>query len=95
MEKFQGKWAVVTGASSGVGSQIFKDFARNGINVIGLARRAEKIETFIEELGETSGKAIAIKCDISNQDSIKEAFNEIEERFGSIQILVNNAADGK
>jgi NADP+-dependent farnesol dehydrogenase len=92
MEKWCGKIAVVTGASAGIGEAIIKDFARNGITVIGLARRSEKIEEIAKNLGETSGKIYARKCDISDLSSLKETFKWIEEKFGFIHILVNNAA---
>lgn len=91
MDKWSDKFAVVTGASSGIGAAITKSLAKNGVNVIGLARREEKIEEFAKELGKTSGRIFAYKCDISDLQSIKEAFKWIEEKFGMIHILINNA----
>lgn len=92
MEKWVGKTAVVTGASVGIGEAIVKDLAKSGINVIGLARRSEKIEEIAKSLENVSGKIYARKCDVSDSKSIDEAFKWIEEKFGSINILVNNAA---
>lgn len=92
MDKWRGKIAVVTGASAGIGESVVKDFAKNGLTVIGLARRSERIEAYAEELGETPGKIYARKCDVSELESIKEAFKWIEAKFGFIHILVNNAA---
>jgi NADP+-dependent farnesol dehydrogenase len=94
MEKWEGKVAVVTGASSGIGEAITKDFARNGINVVGLARRSEKIEEYASKSGELKGKIYAYKCDVSDLESVKSAFKWIEEKFGLISILVNNAGFG-
>lgn len=91
MDKWIGKTAVVTGASAGIGEAIFKEFAKNGINVIGLARRSEKVETLIEELGPTKGKAFAYKCDVSDSKSVTEAFKWIEDKFDVVHILINNA----
>lgn len=91
MEKWEGKLAVVTGASAGIGAAILRDLAKVGINVIGLARRVEKVEEIIEELGEVRGKVYAHKCDVSDEESVKSAFKWIEDKFGSFQILVNNA----
>lgn len=91
MEKWKGKLAVVTGASSGVGAVVAEKLVRNGINVIGLARRSEVIEENIKKFGELSGKMYARKCDLSSIESIKETFKWIEETFGTINILVNNA----
>lgn len=85
MEKWRGKIAVVVGASSGIGAAILKDLAAHGIIVIGLARRSELID-------EIEGKIYARRCDASNLESIKKTFAWIEEKFGSIHILVNNAA---
>ena len=95
MEKWVGKLAVVTGASAGIGAAIVRDFARAGINVVGLARRVENIEAIISDVGKTSGIIYAYKCDVSDLQSVKTAFAWIEEKFGSIQILVNNAGIGR
>jgi NADP+-dependent farnesol dehydrogenase len=95
MEKWQGKTAVVTGASAGIGAAIVKDFAKAGINVIGLARRPEKIVAVALELGETPGKVFARQCDVSDRESIKEAFKWIEDKFKVVHILVNNAGIGR
>lgn len=89
MEKWRGKIAVIVGASSGIGAAIFKDLARHGIIVIGLARRSEKIEEIASEVG---GEIYARKCDASNLESIRDNFKWIEEKFGKIHILINNAA---
>jgi NADP+-dependent farnesol dehydrogenase len=91
MEKWEGKVAVVTGASAGIGEAIVKDFARNGINVVGLARRSEKIEEYANKFEESKGKIYAYKCDVSDLESVKSAFKWIEDKFGSISILVNNS----
>lgn len=91
MEKWAGKFAVVTGASAGIGAEILKDLARNGINVVGLARRPERIDDLAKSLGDTSGKIYSYKCDVSDLQSIKNAFKWIEDKFGAISILVNNA----
>jgi NADP+-dependent farnesol dehydrogenase len=91
MEKWQEKFAVVTGASAGIGASIIKDFALNGINVIALARRVEKIDELIADFGETNGKIYPYMCDVSDLANIKECFKWIEEKFGTVNILVNNA----
>jgi len=85
------KKAVVTGASAGIGEAIIRDFAKAGINVIGLARRSEKVEEIAKQLGETPGKIYAHKCDVSDLESVKDAFKWIEAKFDFIHILVNNA----
>lgn len=92
MEKWTGKIAVVTGASAGIGSAIVVDLAKAGINVIGLARRAERVEALAEEHKALKGKIHARKCDVSQESDIKATFKWIEETFGGVDILVNNAA---
>lgn len=91
MEKWRGKVAIVTGASSGIGATFVRDLANNGIHVIGLARRHERILDIVNELGETPGKIYAYKCDVSDLQSIKDTFKMIEEKFGTVHILVNNS----
>lgn len=96
MEKWQGKNAIVTGSSAGIGVGIMKELARNGVNVIALARRKEKIDETVKEFdGERlKGKIHTYKCDVSSLESIKDTFKWIEETFGTISILVNNAGCG-
>lgn len=90
-EKWRGKNAIVTGASSGIGSAIMKDLACKGINVIALARRKEKIEEIVEKFAETDGKIHPHKCDVSDTKSISETIEWIEKMFGCVHILINNA----
>ncbi|CAG9800071.1 unnamed protein product [Chironomus riparius] len=91
MEKWSGKTAIVTGASSGIGETIVRDLVKNGINVFALARRMDRLESLREQLKDETGKVIPIKCDVSDKASIDAAFEEIEKEVESIQILVNNA----
>ncbi|KAG5671255.1 hypothetical protein PVAND_001463 [Polypedilum vanderplanki] len=91
MDKWRGKIAVVSGASSGIGAAIIKDLAKHGVTVIGLARRSEKVEEISAASSHLDGKIFAKKCDISDQKSLKETFEWIEEKFSFIHILINNA----
>ncbi|XP_075156601.1 farnesol dehydrogenase-like [Haematobia irritans] len=92
MERWQNKIAVVTGASSGIGAAIVKDLLSAGINVIGLARRKERIEEIIAALPrEYQSQLTAIECDVTNLESVNKAFDEITSKFGGVDILVNNA----
>ena len=94
MDKWVGKIAVVTGASSGIGAAIIKDLAQNGLIVIGLARRAEKIDEIAAGLSSAPGKIYSHKCDIGDLNSVNETFKWIEENFQKTHILVNNAGLG-
>ncbi|CAG9810705.1 unnamed protein product [Chironomus riparius] len=91
MDKWVGKIAVVTGASSGIGAAIVKDLAKHGLIVIGLARRSEKIDEITKEMKNTRGKIYSHKCDLNDLNSIKNSFKWIEGKFQKVHILVNNA----
>jgi NADP+-dependent farnesol dehydrogenase len=95
MEKWRGKVAVVTGASAGIGAAIVRDLAKNGVTVVGLARRVEKIEEIARDFPVEYGKVHAYHCDVSNLQTIRDAFKWIEEKFGVVNILVNNAGIGR
>ena len=71
-----------------------RDLAKNGINVVGLARRPEKVDDIAKDLGNTTGKIYSYKCDVSDRESIKKAFKWIEEQFTFVHILINNAGVG-
>ncbi|XP_070501940.1 farnesol dehydrogenase-like [Chironomus tepperi] len=91
MDKWEGKTAIVTGASAGIGDAIVRDFVKYGINVVALARRLERLETLKDQLKDEKGRVIPVKCDVSDKASIDTAFEEIEKQVGTVQILVNNA----
>lgn len=91
MEKWVGKYAVVTGASLGIGAAITEELVRNGVNVIALARKEERLQELKEKHKNLKGKIIPKTCDVSNESSINEAFQWIEKNFNTIDILVNNA----
>uniref|UniRef100_T1D4L4 Putative dehydrogenase n=1 Tax=Psorophora albipes TaxID=869069 RepID=T1D4L4_9DIPT len=92
MERWAGKIAVVTGASSGIGAAIAKDLAKAGMVVIGLARRVELVEALKSDLeGSAKGRLHAAKCDVSKEEDILKSFRWIETKFGGVDVLVNNA----
>lgn len=88
MEKWIGKIAVVTGASAGIGASIAKELANIGIIVIGLARRVNRVEELNQNI---KGVIHAHQCDVSKEESIISTFKWIGEKFGQIDILINNA----
>ncbi|XP_055388963.1 farnesol dehydrogenase-like [Condylostylus longicornis] len=93
MNRWVGKIAVVTGASSGIGLSITKELVNNGLIVVGLARRLDLLEDLQNQISYDNnvGKFYSYKCDVSSLDSIIEAFTWINEKFGRINILINNA----
>lgn len=92
MERWVGKVAVVTGASSGIGAQLVVDLANAGIKVVGLARRAERIDELKSKIKPQYQKNLyKQKCDVGNEDEVKKAFEWIETHLGGVDIYVNNA----
>ena len=86
-----GKIALVTGASGGLGKHFAEILAGAGATVAVGARRAEKVKEVVSGITATGGKAIAVNLDISDRASIIGAFNEIQEKVGTVNICVNNA----
>lgn len=83
------KTIVITGAGSGLGKAMAQRFASDGDDIVLLGRTLDKVENVAREIGE---RALAIACDVCSAKSVKAAFAIIAERFGKIDVLVNNAA---
>ncbi|WP_066289179.1 3-oxoacyl-[acyl-carrier-protein] reductase [Bacillus sp. FJAT-29937] len=90
--KLEGKIALVTGASRGIGREIALELARQGadiaVNYSGSEERANGVVAEIKEMGRN---AIAIQCDVSNGESVANMVKETIDAFGKLDILVNNA----
>lgn len=86
-----GKVAIVTGASSGLGADAARAYAEYGASVALLARRKDKLDHVVKEIEDKGGKALAVQCDVSDEQSIKSAVEEVMSQFGQIDILLNNA----
>lgn len=86
-----GKVAVVTGASSGLGSDAAMAYTEAGADVALLARRKEKLDSVKAEIEKTGRKVITIQCDVTNEESVKSAIDTVMAEFGHIDILLNNA----
>ncbi|XP_055604137.1 farnesol dehydrogenase-like [Uranotaenia lowii] len=92
MNRWIGKVAVVTGASSGIGATIAKELALAGMIVVGMARRVQLIEALKEDLpAGAAARLYAIRCDVTKETDILEAFDYIERKFGGVDVMVNNA----
>lgn len=87
----QGKVALVTGASSGLGAHFARTLASAGATVVAAARRKEKLQQLVEEIAADGGKAVAITMDVTSADSIAAGLEEAESHFAGVDILVNNA----
>ncbi len=90
-----GQVAVVTGCSTGLGVQMANALANQGANIIALARRKNLVEEVAQNLEDTYGvKAIGVVCDITDTQACEAAVDSILEKFGHIDILINNAGTG-
>lgn len=85
------KAIVVTGASSGMGKAIVELFAKEGANVVAVARRKERLDALVEELKECPGRVIAYVGDISKEETNNAAIDLAVSEFGKLDVLVNNA----
>lgn len=83
--------AVVTGASSGLGVQMATGLAKQGADLVILARRVEKLEKVAEEIRALGVKCLPIQCDVTDTDAVNKAAEEAFKFYGQIDILVNNA----
>lgn len=86
------KIAIVTGASRGIGQSIAKGLAAHGATVFCTSRKIEDLNKVKDEIELEGGKAHAIACHIGKLDDIQNLFKAVEERYGRLDILVNNAA---
>jgi len=89
MSRFQGKTVVITGASSGIGEACARKFVKEGARVVLAARSKEPLDKLAAELG--GAVAQAVPTDVSDVDACKHLLEEAISRFGSIDVLVNNA----
>lgn len=92
MMRFEGKSAIVTGSSRGIGREIALQLAKEGARVVvNYSGSKDKADAVVQVITESGGEAIAIQADVSNADSVKNMVDKTLEQFGSIDILVNNA----
>ncbi|XP_043265054.1 farnesol dehydrogenase-like [Colletes gigas] len=89
MERWAGKVAIVTGASTGIGAAIARSLVDNDVKVVGLARRMEKLQEVAGGL--KKGMFHSIVCDVRKEEDILKAFEWTKKKFGGADILVNNA----
>ena len=90
--RFQGKVAIVTGSSRGIGKAIALGFAQEGGDVVLAARTIEALRTNAEEIRALGRRALPVKIDISRLGDTEEMVEKAIQEFGRIDILVNNAA---
>ncbi|KAJ3630072.1 hypothetical protein Zmor_027104 [Zophobas morio] len=94
MDRWVGKLAIVTGASSGIGAAIADALVEKGLIVLGVARRSERIEERAKQLSSKKGKLHAIKADLTKEEDILKVFKWAKDNLGPVHILINNAGKG-
>lgn len=91
MGKLDNRVAIVTGASSGMGAAITRLFTQEGATVIAIARRKEKLQNFVDGVTAQGGKVMALSGDVSKEEDIQNAVRTAVEKYGQLDIVVNNA----
>ena len=91
MSILQGRVAVVTGASSGIGEACAISFVEKGARVVLAARRAERLAGLVERLVAMGGEALAVTTDVTDEAAVENLFVKAVERFGTVDVLINNA----
>lgn len=95
MFQLQGKTALVTGGSRGIGRAIALKFAQNGINlVVNYVRHRKDAESTAKAVEDCGVKCMAIKANVAKDDDVEAMFDAIKNEFGSFDIMVSNAASG-
>ncbi|HEV2522917.1 MAG TPA: 3-oxoacyl-[acyl-carrier-protein] reductase [Candidatus Acidoferrales bacterium] len=84
--------ALVTGASQGIGRATSLALAQAGARVAAAARNAEKLAGVVAEIAGAGGEAMAVAMDVAEADQVKSGFRQVLDKFGKLDILVNNAA---
>ncbi|MFZ1924780.1 MAG: SDR family NAD(P)-dependent oxidoreductase [Solirubrobacteraceae bacterium] len=91
MKTLQGRTALVTGASGGLGTHLARRLALEGMNVAVSGRREDALETVAAELGELGVKSVAVPADLSDLSATDALIDGVESAIGPIDVLVNNA----
>ncbi len=89
--KLVDRTAIVTGASSGIGEATARQLAEAGAAVVLAARRRERLEALREEIENAGGRALAVTADVTDRAAVGRMVERARERFGSVDVLVNNA----
>jgi len=89
--KLEGKVAIVTGASAGMGKDIAYYYAKEGAKVLAVARRADRLQALAESAKDLPGEIVPFAADMADKKQIEAMIDEAIKRFGTLDILVNNA----
>jgi NAD(P)-dependent dehydrogenase (short-subunit alcohol dehydrogenase family) len=90
----EGKVALVTGASAGIGKAAAQALLKEGYRVVLAGRRLELLEAAIAESGAPKEQALAVQCDVADPESVQALFGKTKQAFGRLDVLFNNAGRG-
>jgi len=91
---YSGKVVIITGASSGIGEQSAKEFAKLGARIVLVSRNRERLEEVATRLSKYESQILVCPCDVSKKDQVEQLSKVVLEKFDSVDILVNNAGFG-
>src|SRR5512140_1645302 len=92
---FKGKWALVTGASAGIGAAMARELAGHGAKLILTARRQDRLEALAQELATRGTEARIVVADLRDPEAPKQIYAAIEDAGIPVDILINNAGLGQ
>ncbi|HET7853280.1 MAG TPA: SDR family NAD(P)-dependent oxidoreductase [Candidatus Methylomirabilis sp.] len=90
--RLQGKVALVTGGSQGIGKAVAAAYAREGATVIVTARHLERLEAAAAEIRKGGGDVVPLRADVADRQQVQQLAGEIKRRFEGLHVLVNNAS---
>ncbi len=93
--RLKNKISVITGAGRGIGRSIAFAFAKEGSNLVLVARSTDQVEHVAQELRNRDTKALPVTCDVSSAQEVQDLARVVQDEFGQIDILVNNAGISK
>lgn len=94
MQQWVGRTALVTGASSGIGEAIAQRLLAAGMRVVGCARRSDRVAEILAAADWNAESTLAVGCDVRDEASVLAAFAAARDRFGGVDVLINNAGLG-
>ena len=89
--RYRDKVAIVTGASSGIGAAVARELAAGGASVVLVARRADALHQRSKDVEAAGGTATVMPCNLTDEEAVCKMVRRVEDRFGRVDLLVNNA----
>ncbi|XP_045130200.1 dehydrogenase/reductase SDR family member 11-like isoform X2 [Portunus trituberculatus] len=91
MNRWTGRVALVTGASTGIGASVTRRLVAEGMRVAGAARSVDRVQAMADELKGQPGSLLPIECDLTKDDQVLAMFARIKREFGGVDVCINNA----